>query len=281
VCYFAEKTEMKIEEKYRNQLKNLRDNIHLLSNYSIDSAENKNWNQINRNRILIALFNDWKSSDYEIVDFLFNEEKKLRQSNLETDKYEVDVLYLASYILTKFNNIEDIWKFIDSKTTDFDSSIGFDTEYLLSFGVERLINYLKETKNPNKELVIKLIGNNSLKPNFTQEEIDEWKIFKHQYFSVFEFPIKDEIDFSFQAKEYEHLENIFPNWFEQKKTWSENQNLTSIAICKEMNLDELRLESLKNYNCKFSNSARIKMNKAEITELEKKLNITILNKLNL
>ena len=77
----GEKTEMKIEEKYRNQLKNLRDNIDLLSNYSIDSAENKNRNQINRNRILITLFNDWKSSDYEIVDFLFNEEKKLRKKN--------------------------------------------------------------------------------------------------------------------------------------------------------------------------------------------------------
>lgn len=263
---------MKLEEKYRNNLNDLRHNLGLLSNFSIDSAKNKNWNQINRNRILIALYNDWKSSDYEIVDFIFNEEKKLRQSNLEFENYEVDVLYLAAFILTKFNKIEDIWKFIDSKTTDFDSSIGFDTEYLLSFGVNRVINYLKEDQNSKSKLT-DLVNINLLESNYTQEEIDVWKIFKHQYFAVFEFPIKDEIDFSFQAKEYEHLETILPNWFEQKETWSENQNLTSIAICRELNLDKLRLDSLRNYNKKFSNSVRRKINNEEIAEIEKGLNI--------
>ena len=200
---------MNIEERYINNLNDLRNNLSLLSNYSMDSAENKNRNQINRNRILIALYNDWKPSDYKIVDYLFNEEKKLRQSNLETENYEVDVLYLASYILTKFNKVEDIWKFIDSKTTDFDSSIGFDSKYLLSFGVERVKKFLKEEEN-SKSKITDLVNINLLEPNYTQEDIEDWKIYKHNYFAVFEFPIKDEIDFSFQAKEYKNLEKLLP-----------------------------------------------------------------------
>lgn len=263
---------MNIEERYINNLNDLRNNLSLLSNYSMDSAENKNRNQINRNRILIALYNDWKPSDYKIVDYLFNEEKKLRQSNLETENYEVDVLYLASYILTKFNKVEDIWKFIDSKTTDFDSSIGFDSKYLLSFGVERVKKFLKEEEN-SKSKITDLVNINLLEPNYTQEDIEDWKIYKHNYFAVFEFPIKDEIDFSFQAKEYKNLEKLLPKWIEQKELWTEDQNLTSIAICTELNLDKLRLESLKNYNNRFTNSTRKKMHKVEIAKLEKDLNI--------
>lgn len=137
---------MNLELKYRNELKLLRSDIHLLSEYSIDSALDKNRNQIKRNRILIALYNDCQPTDYEIVDSIFNEEKKLRKSDWEIENYDVEVLYLSAFILTKFNEVEDIWKFIDSKTIDFDSSIGFDTEYLLSFGVSRVYEYLKKIK---------------------------------------------------------------------------------------------------------------------------------------
>jgi hypothetical protein len=265
---------MSLEQKYRDELKVLRSNPKLLSNYSINSAEDKNLNQIKRNRILIGLYNDCKSSDYEIADFIFNEEKTLRKSNVEVEKYEVEVLYLSAFILTKFNRVDDIWKFIDSKTTDFDSSIGFDTEYLLSFGVDRVFKYLEQTDHPNKELGIKLVGSDLLSASYTQEEIDDWKKFKHDYFLVYEFPIKDEVDFSFQAKEYEHLKTLIPIWKTKKNEWTENQNLTSIAIGRVLELDNFHLESLNHYVKTFKNSVRNDMYKKDIRELEKKLHTT-------
>lgn len=267
-------SQMNLEQKYRDELEMLRSNKKLLSNYSIDSSKDRNLNQIKRNRILIGLYNDCKPSDYEIADFIFNEEKTLRKSDLEIENYEVEVLYLSAFILTKFDRIDDIWKFIDSKTTDFDSSIGFDTEYLLSFGVDRVFRYLEKTEHPNKELGIKLVGSNLPIANYTQEEIDEWKKFKHDYFLVYEFPIKDEVDFSFQAQEYEHLKSLIPIWKTKKNEWTENQNLTSITIGRVLRLDEFQLESLNHYVKTFKNSVRNSDYKKDIKELEKKLHTT-------
>ena len=91
---------------------------------------------------------------------------------------------------------------------------------------------------------------------------------------VFEFPIKDKVDFTFQAKEYNHLKDLLPDWLSNKNQWSEDQTLTSIAIGKELELDEFHLNSLKHYVKTFKNSVRIKMYQKEIAELERKLHTT-------
>ena len=265
---------MNLQEIYQNRLNKLRENPNLLNDLSIKSSKNNNYNQIERNKVLIALYNDIKTSDYDIVNFIFIEEKELRQSNKTIDNYDVEVLYLAAYLLTKFNKTDDIWKFLDSKETDFDSSIGFDTEYLFSFGVDNVLEYLKQSDNPNKERLIELVTEDNSNPFHSQEEINEWKNYKQHYFAVFEFPIKDEVDFAFQAKEYKYLKQLLPDWLLKKNEWTENQNLTSIGIGKELNLDDFLLDSLINYNNKFQNSVRIEMHKNEIKALSKKLNRT-------
>ncbi|WP_281228284.1 hypothetical protein [Flavobacterium aquiphilum] len=266
---------MNLQEIYQNQLKELRENPNLLDNLSIESAKDNNYNQIARNKVLIAIFNDIKTSDYNIVNYIFIAEKELRQSKKSIENYEVDVLYLAAYLLTKFNNIDDIWQFWNSKETDFDSSIGFDTEYLLSFGVDKVLEYLRLCDNPNKEKLIQLVTVDNSTPIYTQEEINEWKNYKHQYFAVYEFPIKDEVDFAFQAKEYEYLKQLLSDWLLKKNEWTEYQNLTNIGIGKELKLDDFLLDSLINYNNKFQNSIRIEMHKNEIDALSKKLNRNI------
>lgn len=259
---------MQLEQTYRDELELLRSNLNLLSEYSIDSAVDNNRNQIKRNRILIGLYNDCKPSDYEIADFIFNEETILRKSDLEVDDdYETEILYLSAFILTKFDRIEDIWKFIDVKTIDFDASF-FDTEHLLSFGVDKVFEYLENTEHPNKELVKGTIGENNTDSWFLQEEIDDWKKHKHEYYRVFEFPIKDEIDFLYQAKEYEYLKNLIPKWILQKENWTEEQNLTSIAIGKDLQMEGFHLEALKHYIKTFNNSERKKEFQREVFKLE-------------
>ena len=265
---------MNLENVYREELEKLRNDLSLLSGYAIESAKDKNRNQIKRNRILIGLYNDCQPSDYEIADFLFNEEKDLRKSDISGDEYDFEVLYLAAFILTKFDKVEDIWKFIDSKTTDFASSIGFDTKYLLSFGIDKVSKYLNDCDHPNKEIALKLTRINNETTSYSQEEIDDWKHWKHEYFLVFEFPIKDIVDFTFQAKEYSHLKDLLPGWLSNKNQWSEDQNLTSIAIGKELQLDEFHLNSLKHYVKTFKNSVRIEMYQNDIVELEMKLRAT-------
>ena len=259
---------MNVEQRYKEELDNLRKNPESLNLYSIDAAKDNNRNQINRNRILIALYNDCQENDYKIADYLFYEEKKLRQSARDVDDYEVDVLYLAAFILTKFDHVEDIWKFIDSKMTDYDSSIGFDTEYLLAFGLKNVFDYLNHTDHPNKRNVIKLIGESVEQCKYTQNEINDWKKNKHDYFCVFKFPINDYVDFLFQAKEYTYLKEILPEWMITKDNWTEKEHLTTIAIGSTLNLDNIRLQALESYNEKFKKSVRVRMNKQEIATIE-------------
>lgn len=266
---------MNLEKIYRDELEKLRSDGTLLDSYSIDSAKDNNRNQIRRNRILIGLYNDCQNSDYEIAKFLYNEEKELRKSDQVVEEYEVEVLYLAAFILTKFDKVEDIWSFIDSKTTDFDSSIGFDTEYLLSFGIDKVKKYLTTTDHPNKELALKLTGVNNEPLPYSQKEIDDWKRFKYEYFLVFEFPIKDEVDFAFQVKEYAYLKELLPSWLTNKDNWSENQTLTCIAIGRILEIDEFHLDSLKHYVETFKNSVRIEMYKKDIAQLKEKLHTTM------
>jgi hypothetical protein len=262
---------LNLEELYKQQLKELRENPTLLHRYSIQSAKNKNYHQIERNQLLIALYNDLNANDYKIVDFLFCEENSLRQSKFELEDYEVDTLYLAAYLLTKFNHIADIWKFIDAKRTDFDSSIGFDVEYLLSFGIKETMAYIQTSDHPNKKHVLELIADENFQPLYNEDEIEEWKKYKHAYFSVYTFPIKDEVNFAFQAKEYGYLKNILPQWLGKKNEWTEEQNLTCISIATQLNLDDFLLQSLVNYNSRFENSVRIGIYEKEIHELRKKL----------
>ncbi len=259
---------MQLEQTYRDELELLRSNLNLLSEYSIDSAVDNNRNQIKRNRILIGLYNDCKPSDYEIADFIFNEETILRKSDLEVDDdYETEILYLSAFILCKFDRIEDIWKFIDVKTIDFDASF-FDTEHLLSFGVDKVFEYLENTEHPNKELVKGTIGENSTDSWFLQEEIDDWKKHKQAYFRVFEFPIKDEMIFLYCAKEYKYLKSLIPKWRLEKSNWTEEQNLISIAIGKELQMEGFHLEALKHYIKTFNNSERKKEFQREVFKLE-------------
>ena len=53
---------MNLQEIYQNQLNKLRENPNLLDDLSIKSSKNNNYNQIARNKVLIALYNDIKTS---------------------------------------------------------------------------------------------------------------------------------------------------------------------------------------------------------------------------
>ena len=83
--------------------------------------------------------------------------------------------------------------------------------------------------------------------SFTCTELEE-------DFLVFKFPIKDEINFAFQANEYDYLKELLPNWLTNKDNWSENQTIRSITIGRVLQIDEFYLDSLKHYIETFKNS---------------------------
>jgi hypothetical protein len=184
---------MEILKKYQEKLSLIRVNKKLLENYRFVSP--KKSNHFERLRLNVAIYNDLKPTDFEIAKFLFDEECKWRkeryindEEELELDKNEnVDNLYFSAWILVLLNQVEVIWDFYNAKNIDFDSSIGFDGEYLVAFGIEKTYYYLQTSDNPLKEKIYNYLGKSIKECTFSQDWIKQWLEHKKQYFRHFKY----------------------------------------------------------------------------------------------
>ncbi len=232
---------MTLIEKYKNDLDLVRQNLTLLDNYRFDknSSDSKHFDRL---RLNIAIYNDLKNTDYEIVKFLFCEEKEWRKYGKDG---EVDNLYFSAYLLTHFSNPETIWLFFETKNIDFDSGIGFDGEYLLFLGIDSTYKYINSIENIDKQKLLKYIGATVEECQYSQEDIDRWKEFKREYFSNYEYPIKNEIGFLYLINEKELFTKLFPDWVEQQQNWS-YENLGSYrTFAKYIGDKQIEIEAFK------------------------------------
>lgn len=207
---------MTITEKYKTELDLVRKNPKLLDNYRFDK-DITNSKHFDRLRLNIAIYNNLKQTDYEIVKFLFTEEKEWRKYGKDG---EVDNLYFCAFILTLFNSPEIIWLFFETKNIDFDSGIGFDGEYLVSAGIKETYQYLKTVDNPIKTELFKYIGETEANSNYSQADIDDWKENKISYFRSYKFPIQDELYFFYWTNERELFLTKLPEWIKQEREWT-------------------------------------------------------------
>ena len=169
-----------------------------LNNWEALKFENENGKneiskQLKRYKLGVGLFNDFDiDKDYEFVSFMFNQELQLRKTEIKNQ--DTDVLYLYAFFLSKFKRIEDVWKFVDAKSIDFDSSIGFDTYYFMTFGVDEIYDYINKIDNGKKESLIQFIGTKKEDILFDQEEFENWEKSKYWYYDFVK-PIKRPLGF--------------------------------------------------------------------------------------
>lgn len=207
---------MQLTEKYKNQLDLVRQNPNLLDNYRFDK-DAVDSNHFERLRLNIAIYNDFKSSDFEIAKFLFTEESKWRK---DAKDGEVDNLYFSAFVLTLFKKPEVVWLFFEIKNIDFDSGIGFDGEYLVAAGIEQTYKYLATVDNTQKKDLLKHIGATLDTCYYLQEDIDDWTNSKKGYFNCFAYPITDELDFFCETNEKDLFLAKLPEWINQNRKWS-------------------------------------------------------------
>jgi len=206
-------------EKYKNELDLVRQNPKLLDNYRFDK-DAMNSKHFERLRLNIAIYNDLKPTDYEIVKCLFAEEKEWRKYGKSG---EVDNLYFCAFILTHFHLPEIVWLFLETKNIDFDSGIGFDGEYLVSAGIKETYQYLKTADNPRKTELGKYIGEGEESCIYSQTDIDEWKEEKKSYFRNYKLPIRDELYFLYSTNERELFLKKLPEWINQERSWTHDE----------------------------------------------------------
>jgi hypothetical protein len=205
-----------IEETYRNELNSVRQSIDLLDNYAFDKKANDS-KQFDRLRLNIAIYNDLKDSDYDIVKFLFKQEKEWRKYGTDG---EVDNLYFCAFVLTHFGKPEIILDFFETKNIDMDSGIGFDGEYLVSTGIESTYNFLVNSNYSNKGKILKYIGESTEDCIYTNQDIQIWKDSTEQYFACFKYPIQDLTYFLYSTRQKELFLKQFPIWINEQQNWT-------------------------------------------------------------
>jgi len=238
-----------VVEKYKTELDLVRQNPKLLDNYRFDK-DAINSKHFDRLRLNIAIYNDLKQTDYEIVKCLFAEEKEWRKHGKDGD---VDNLYFCAFILTLFNSPEIVWLFLEAKNIDFDSGIGFDGEYLVSAGIKETYQYLKTADNPKKTELLKYIGESEESCIYSQVDIDNWKENKNSYFRNFKLPIQDELYFLYSTNERELFLTKLPEWANQERAWTYEElglyrTYATYADDKVSEIEVLKLTLKKNDN---------------------------------
>ena len=236
-----------VVDKYKTELDLVRQNLKLLDNYRFDKNA-INSKHFERLRLNIAIYNDLTQTDYEIVKFLFTEEKEWRKYGKDG---EVDNLYFSAFILSLFNIPESVWLFFEAKNIDFDSGIGFDAEYLVSAGIRETYEYLKTADNPKKAEVLKYIGEEEENCTYSQADVDHWKEDKVSYFGIYEFPIQQELYFLYSTNERELFLAKLPEWIKQKRDWTYEElglyrTYTKYANDKALEIEAFKLTLKKN-----------------------------------
>jgi hypothetical protein len=262
--------EMNLIDQYINNYEIFRElNTWDSLKFDIDGGESEIAKQIKRYKLGVGLFNKLNlKEDYDFVSFMFDQELQLRKSNIGNQN--PDVLYLYAFFLSRFKQIEDVWKFVEAKYIDFDSGIGFDTHYLLTFGIDEIYSYASTTQNDKKELLIRTIGNKKEDIHYDQNEFERWEKGKYEYYDFVK-PIKRPLNFYQLFDHKEFYKDEFKEWLKGNEINDERNAYDCIHMAEYADDKETLTKAIEIYlkhnkegflHDKFKNRlSELKMNK--------------------
>lgn len=169
-----------------NQLNAVRNDMTLLENYRFQQESNES-KQAERLALNIAMYNDFKLSDYSIAKFLFDQELMWRKDKnyYNNAQDDVDNLYFSAWLLTHYQNIENIFDFYELKFIDFDSQCGVDSEFIYCYGIKAIKDYLKKTHHSKSHALTEFLNEDI--ESYSDEEINAWQAWKKDYFHGYEY----------------------------------------------------------------------------------------------
>ncbi|TKI58696.1 hypothetical protein E8L90_26695 [Brevibacillus antibioticus] len=81
-------------------------------------------------------------ADKELLYYLMSQEIELHKSHPYQGLHES--MDIVAYLLAKCKDVNHIPLFVQAKLSNFDTYYGFDTEYIISAGIEEAITYIEE-----------------------------------------------------------------------------------------------------------------------------------------
>lgn len=201
--------------------------------------------QLKRYKLGVGLFNKLNiNEDYDYVSFMFDQELKLHKSKI--GRHKPNVLYMYAFLLSRFRQIEDVWKFLEAKYIDFDSGIGFDTYYFMTLGVDEIYDYAASTQNEKKELLIKTIGTKKDDIVFDQDEFERWEKGKYDYYDFVK-PIKRPMSFYQLFNHKELYKKEFAEWVKENDFKDQRSAYDCIHMAEYAEDKETLIKAIQNY----------------------------------
>lgn len=129
-------------------------------------------NELERHKFLIALQYNYTDCDEDLIRFLFDQEVVARQND---DFQGCGAIRLASYLLSRFKRSDDLWRFADAKLANFDTACGYDSQFLLSAGLETALDTFANGEVSRKEDIREYLFDENGECSHTEEELTVWE----------------------------------------------------------------------------------------------------------
>lgn len=144
-----------------------------------DEAEHFMANAPFREKLYCELHKSLKPEHALILRALMEFEIQDRQNDSIGDLYES--LYWCGFLLYRIGDINDVSLLWRAKNTDFDTFLGFDTQFLVGAGVDVTIQYLQEQSDLESLEALKYIYKCQEAGDF--DNMDSWFNYRMSYFT--------------------------------------------------------------------------------------------------
>lgn len=222
-----------VKQKYQNTLQSVRNKSKNLSDFNCEIENQDEYpvdkNEIERFRLSVAIYNDFKKEDEFIIEHLIHEQlSAMKKANL----FISDSYHLLGHLYTKNKNPRKVETLYELKVINYDTFCGFDREHLFANGIRETYDYLDtiETEYANK--IKKEMGQTYEEALFKEKDIKNWETYKNEYFTPLQYPtsLKSKVDFFLQTKENELLDKTLDEWYNTTNDWNQS-NLNYLMSC--------------------------------------------------
>lgn len=146
-------------EKHLQVLNNVRSGNIPVTDFHFQQSEDEDIcdsNQQKRSYLIIALLFNPLPTDEALLRELFLQEIM----RAENDAFQGlgDAMIRAATLLARFKNPENVWLFTRAKQANFDTSCGFDYEFLVSAGINETYNFVDSSQSEWKNAFYGIAG---------------------------------------------------------------------------------------------------------------------------
>lgn len=214
---------MQILQKHIDILNDVRAGKIPLKTFFFKRSKDENDCDLHRQKranLIIALQYAPLPSDEPLLQELFRQEIKLAENDSEQGLSDTMVLNAA--LLARFKNPENALLFTAAKRANFDTSCGFDYEFLVSAGIDATYETMDNAKNSKlKTIFYRIVGDSREGCLISPEELQEWeKVIQRRLDTSSPDTLEKEISLAIQLNEKEGLRALVDRWKAQHSTWT-------------------------------------------------------------